>query len=278
VRLFDRKFGPAFLAGVPAEPGVYRLYDEAGRLLYVGKAKCLRRRLAQYRVTRRLKKDRKRQALVRAAVRIDWEVRPSELDAGLEEIRLIQDLQPRENVAGAFPFLYPFVGLAVEGRETRFCLTTTAEAFSRYELHGAFRSRRVTRTAFFSLMRLLAFVAHPSPQHRRERRALPRYSCVRAFRHLPAGWPDLWRRFLRGESRAALEALALRLLEHAAARARRSEVQEALREVARFFDEEAVVLRAALQAAGAVEAAYPVPQRERDALLLRYRAEAASIR
>ena len=46
VRIFDRKFGADFLAGVPPEPGIYRLYDAAGGLLYVGKARNLRGRLA----------------------------------------------------------------------------------------------------------------------------------------------------------------------------------------------------------------------------------------
>jgi hypothetical protein len=46
VRIFDEKFGADFLAGVPREPGIYRMYDAAGGLLYVGKARNLRRRLA----------------------------------------------------------------------------------------------------------------------------------------------------------------------------------------------------------------------------------------
>ena len=111
MRLFDRKFGADFLAGVPSAPGVYRLYDAAGALLYVGKAGDLRRRIAQYRTTRRTKKDRKRRALVGAAARIAWDVCASELDASLREIQLIQSLRPPANVAGAFPFLYPFIGI-----------------------------------------------------------------------------------------------------------------------------------------------------------------------
>ena len=74
VRIFERKFGTDFLATVPREPGIYRMYDAAGGLFCVGKARNLRRRLAQYRTARRTKKDRKRRTLVRSADRIEWQV------------------------------------------------------------------------------------------------------------------------------------------------------------------------------------------------------------
>jgi len=268
-RIFDRKFGVAFLAGVPAEPGIYLIYDAAGALLYIGKARNLRRRLVQYRTTRRTKKDRKRRALVRAAERIEWQVCASELEASLTEISRIQALRPKRNVAGAFPFLYPFIGIQVAGADTRFCLTTSPEAFAGFELHGAFRSREVTREGFFALMRLLRFVGHPAARRLRHRLSVPRHSHLWTFRQLPRDWPDLWMALFRGASRAALEQLALRLLEYDGACARSAAIQADLAAVARFFDDEASTLASAVAVTG--YDGYPVPQRERDAVFLRYR-------
>src|SRR4030095_1784462 len=109
---------------------------------------------------------------------IEWQVCASELDASLTEIGLIQALRPRRNVAGAFSFLYPFIGIQVDGADTRFCLTTSPEAFAAFDIHGAFRSRESTRDAFFALMRLLRLVAHPTRPRVRDRLSTPRYSHV----------------------------------------------------------------------------------------------------
>ena len=270
MQLFDRKFGADFLAGVPSVPGVYQFFDAAGALLYVGKARNLRRRLGQYRTTRRLKAHRKRRALVRAAARIDWQVCASELDALLTEIRQIQALAPQKNVAGAFPFLYPFVGVRADGGDVCFCLTTTPEAFASFDLHGAFRSRLRTREAFFALIRLLRFVGHAAPRRRAERISTPRYSHVYTFRRLPTGSAEIWASLFRGTSRHALTDLSLRLVEHPGARARSAEVGKDLRSVGRLFDEEATPLAAAIAATG--HTGYPVAQRDRDTLFLKFAA------
>jgi hypothetical protein len=95
---------------------------------------------------------------------------------------------------------------------------------------------------------------------------------VRGFRRLPADSAEAWSALLRGTSREALEALALRLVDHAGARARREETHRALRAVGRFFRHEARVLARVRTATG--YAPYPVPQRERDLLFARYRVEA----
>ena len=269
MRIFDRKFGADFLAGVPREPGIYRIYDAAGGLLYVGKARNLRRRLAQYRSARRTKKDRKHRALVRSADRIEWQICASELEASLTEIGLIQGLRPRRNVAGAFPFMYPFIGIRIDGGDTSFCLTTSPAPFAGFDLYGAFRSRETMREAFFALMRLLRFVGHPTARPLRHRFSVARHSHIRTFRRLPHDWPALWKTLLRGTSRAALEQLSLRLLEYDGACARRAAIHDDLRAVERFFDDEASALARAITVTGYV--GYPVPQRDRDALFLRYR-------
>ena len=286
MRLFDQRFGVDFLAGVPTAPGVYRFLDAAGALLYVGKAGSLRRRLAQYRTAGRKKNERKRRALVKAAATITWEVCASDLAASLTEIRLIQTLRPRRNVASAFPFLYPYIGIRVDGRATFFCLTTGPEAFPSFELHGAFRSRDATGEAFHALARLLRFVGHPIPRARQRiigetayssaaaavysSAAAAVYSTVIGFRRLPVEASTGWSALLRGASREALESLALELLEHPGATARRAEIQEDLAAVALFFESEALALARARTATG--YSRYPVPQGDRDLLFAEARA------
>ena len=118
-------------------------------------------------------------------------------------------------------------------------------------------------------MRLLRFVGHPVPRHRSRRLVAAPYSYVVGFRRLPVDTADLWDRLLRGASREALETLALQLIEHAAARVKRAEIQEDLQAIARFFEEEACALARVRAMTG--YALYPVPQRDRDPLFARCR-------
>lgn len=271
---FDRKLGPELLASVPAAPGVYRFVDAAGAVLYVGKAKDLRRRLSQYRNAGRARRDRKMRRVVHAAAGLSWEVCESELAASLEEVRLIQTLRPPLNVASAFEFLYPFIGLQARAEHLRFCFTTRPEAFESYELHGAYRSRDTAGAAFFGLMRLLRHVGHPEPRRRLADDDGEDYSYVLGFRRLPRAFPERWGAFFRGESDAPLGDLACSLLESAAARADAAAVEADLRALSAFFASEASALEAARRVTAFTR--WPVPQTERDPLFLRYRGAAVS--
>ncbi|MCM2324131.1 MAG: nucleotide excision repair endonuclease, partial [Oligoflexia bacterium] len=164
-KLFDRKLGEEFLASIPPSPGVYLVFDETDRLVYVGKAKNLRRRLSQYRNAKRRKKHLKMREIVSHAARIEHRTVPTELEAEVLETRLIQENRPKLNVAGAFSFLYPLIGMRWAEGTVSFGYSCDPETLTGegFEIHGAFRSRFLTGEAFFSLMRLLTYVGHRTP-------------------------------------------------------------------------------------------------------------------
>jgi DNA polymerase-3 subunit epsilon len=81
--------------GAPTRPGVYLFRDRHGQVLYVGRARDLRARLRSY-----FRSERQRpsvEAALLALDRIEWRVLGSELEAALEELRLIRELQPPAN-------------------------------------------------------------------------------------------------------------------------------------------------------------------------------------
>lgn len=82
----------------PRGPGVYGMIDEAGDLIYLGKAKSLRLRLLSY--FRRRSRDPKSGKILRHTRAIAWESAPSEFAALLRELELIRRWRPRCNVQG----------------------------------------------------------------------------------------------------------------------------------------------------------------------------------
>ena len=266
-RSFDKKFGEKFIRSLPVTPGVYFIHDPAGTLIYIGKAKNLRRRLGQYRNARRRKKHAKMRAIVAEADRIEYQTCDSDLAALLLETRLIQEHRPKWNVAGAFHFLYPLIGLRFAEGVFHLCYTTEPELFPEFRFHGSYRSRLLTRAAFFGMVELFAYVGHLVK--RRGRAPVKKYSYTYAFRQLPENWEFAWSAFLRGESRAAAEDLVLSLVENAGARNAAGEIQEHLNALKRFWRHESLPLQRARTSTGFAE--FPVPQRERDLIFLRYK-------
>src|SRR5436190_21977093 len=88
------------LSGLPHKPGVYLMKDRFGTVIYVGKARDLRKRVSQYfQPSRRMGWDLKFRALVEAIHDFDFHVVRSEPEAVLLEGRLIKDFHPRYNVS-----------------------------------------------------------------------------------------------------------------------------------------------------------------------------------
>ena len=84
------------LNSLPDRPGVYRFYDKKGRILYIGKAKSLKKRVSSY--FTKEQSSGKLRVLVRKIDDIQHIVVNSELDAMLLENNLIKERQPRYNV------------------------------------------------------------------------------------------------------------------------------------------------------------------------------------
>ena len=97
-----------FIANLPRRPGVYRMYAEAGELLYVGKARSLRDRVGNYFLASNV--DPKVQALVAHIARIEVTLTNSETEALLLEYNLIKEHKPRYNIVlrddKSFPYIY----------------------------------------------------------------------------------------------------------------------------------------------------------------------------
>lgn len=98
----------AQVAALPLSPGVYQFLDKNGTVIYVGKAKSLRKRVSSYFVQNR-DHTPKVQVLVRQIVEIRHFVVNSEQDALLLENSLIKTLQPRYNILLKDDKTYPWI-------------------------------------------------------------------------------------------------------------------------------------------------------------------------
>jgi excinuclease ABC subunit C len=271
MRRFDRKFGPDLLRELPEGPAVYLFRDAAGEVLYAGKAKNVRRRLASYRNASRRKAHRKMRAVVRDAHSLEVRPQESEEAALLLENELIRRLRPRYNVDGAFDFLYPAIGTGRNGDQLLLCFSSRPEAFAglRLRWHGSFRPRHRARDAFEALVGLLGRIGHPEPRGQLPEAPRLRGSRLVGVRRAPPVLLGAARRFLDGESDALLGRLFAELLERAGARHEATEVQEALRSLQAFYRDDVLRLRAARRAVGREDRF--VPRSERDALFIRAR-------
>ncbi len=102
---FDAK---GFVASLPTRPGVYRMLDAAGTVLYVGKARNLKARVGSYFRADQLQP--KVVVLIEQVAAVEVTVTNSDTEALLLEFNLIKQLKPRYNILlrddKSFPFLY----------------------------------------------------------------------------------------------------------------------------------------------------------------------------
>ncbi len=92
---------------IPAQPGIYKYFDSEDQLLYVGKAKHLRKRVSSY--FSKTFTTYKTHELVQRITRIEFTIVNSEQDAFLLENSLIKQYQPRFNINLKDDKTYPFI-------------------------------------------------------------------------------------------------------------------------------------------------------------------------
>jgi len=106
---FDAK---AYLKTVSQQPGVYRMFDADDTIIYVGKARNLKKRLSNY--FQKRPHDAKTVALVERIVKIETTVTHTETEALLLENNLIKALRPRYNIVFKDDKSYPYIYLSTQ--------------------------------------------------------------------------------------------------------------------------------------------------------------------
>ena len=112
--------GKAFARTLTDRPGVYRMLDAEGTVIYVGKARNLRRRVSSY--FQPSVSDRKTLALVRQVRGIEVTVTNTEAEALILENNLIKQYQPRYNVLLRDDKSYPYIQLSTQQEWPRLSL------------------------------------------------------------------------------------------------------------------------------------------------------------
>jgi excinuclease ABC subunit C len=97
---------------IPTEPGIYKFLDADRQLLYVGKAKNLRKRVSSY--FTRSQQTRKTAELVKRIHDIQFTIVSSEQDAFLLENALIKEFKPKYNIDLKDDKSYPFIVIRKE--------------------------------------------------------------------------------------------------------------------------------------------------------------------
>jgi len=101
------------IRSLPDKPGIYKYYDAEGELLYIGKAKNLKKRVSSY-FTKQHYESNKTKRLVSLIRKIEFTIVDTEYDALLLENILIKHHQPRYNVSLKDDKTYPFIKITKE--------------------------------------------------------------------------------------------------------------------------------------------------------------------
>jgi excinuclease ABC subunit C len=114
----------AILRDMPHKPGVYVMRDRLNHVIYVGKAKDLRKRVGSYFMpSRKLSADLKTRALIESAWNLEYHIVRSDAEAVLFEGRLIKEFRPKYNISFRDDKRFLMVRVNLKDVVPRFSLT-----------------------------------------------------------------------------------------------------------------------------------------------------------
>jgi excinuclease ABC subunit C len=212
----DRFDAQAFLKTVTSQPGVYRMYDLTGTVIYVGKAKDLKKRLASY--FRTQVSSRKTETLVKNIAQIDVTVTHTETEALLLEHNYIKLYQPRYNVLLRDDKSYPLILLSADSHPR---LTVHRGAkHAKGEYFGPFPNSYAVRETLALLQKLFPVRQCDNSVYRNRSRPCLQYQIGRCLGPCVAGLVseedyrqqvDYVRLFLSGKDQQVLHQLIERM-------------------------------------------------------------------
>ncbi|BEM22809.1 excinuclease ABC subunit UvrC [Serratia nevei] len=214
----DRFDAKAFLSTVTSQPGVYRMYDATGTVIYVGKAKDLKKRLASY--FRQQVSSRKTETLVKNIEQIDVTVTHTETEALLLEHNYIKLYQPRYNVLLRDDKSYPLIFLSAD-THPRLAVHRGAK-HAKGEYFGPFPNSYAVRETLALLQKLFPIRQCENSVYRNRSRPCLQYQIGRCLGPCVAGLVseeeyrqqvDYVRLFLSGKDQQVLHQLIARMEE-----------------------------------------------------------------
>jgi len=153
-------------SNIPDEPGVYRFFNEANQVIYVGKARSLKNRLNSY-----FQKNlgEKTMRMVNAANRVDWTVVRTEVEALQLEFTWIKEFDPAFNVQFKDDKSYPYLAITIDEEFPRIFITRRSKRKG-VVYFGPFTHAWALRATFDVLLKLFPVRSCSNTNFERARR------------------------------------------------------------------------------------------------------------
>jgi excinuclease UvrABC nuclease subunit len=218
-----KQLNPDFFKAIPNTPGVYFMLGERGEILYIGKAKRLRKRVFSYRQVKPCTHPPHQVELVRRIKQIRWETCRTEKLALERENELLHAIRPPYNIADTEEGSYLFITMRALGPDGRveFQLTQDPDGSPSVRVFGCYRDRWQAKKGYGALLRLMYSATFQAkgrasrfsiPSNLRKPRIEKPY--VIRFHHSPDKWISEVSRFLRGASLGFLRSLTESLIDN----------------------------------------------------------------